>query len=73
MAITDIGAITLNCGVCGSDEVSIEGDGDPSDKLTCAKCGAYLGTRAGFIEAATATAKSAVPDIAKALRKALKL
>jgi uncharacterized Zn finger protein len=73
MAKFDIGSIDMNCGSCGSKELAVEEGLDDSRKVHCTDCGAFIGTIAGLKAAAIATAKSAMPEIADAIRKALKL
>ena len=68
MAITNIGSITGKCAECGNDKVRIAED----DGMTCTKCGADLGMVEDYNQEATRLAKKAMPDIEKALKKALK-
>ena len=68
-----LGEIQLTCGNCGSDQMQYDPELGSDAEVRCANCNSYQGTVGGFFELAKITAKEKMPDIAKAVGKALGL
>ncbi len=70
MKDNQIGAVKGSCSNCGSEKVEFDPNLGDEAVLTCAGCGANLGTRGEFINRAAKLAKDeAIPKAVDELRK----